>query len=77
MNPEVKYSLWAGALYFVVANPLTYGLVNSVLGRVVEISGPGGATQAGTLIHAVVYGLLTFLLMKLGRSASRQQVQQE
>lgn len=76
MNPEVKYSLWAGALYFVVANPVTYGLVNSVLGRVIKISGPGGATQAGTLIHAAVYGLLTFLLMKLGR-ASRQPVEQE
>ena len=74
MNPEVKYSLWAAALYFVVANPVTYGIVQSILGGVVKISGGDGPTQIGTLIHAIVYGLLTFLLMKIGRKSSYTRV---
>lgn len=71
MKPEIKYSLWAAALYFTVANPVTYGIVQSLLGNVVKISGEDGPTQVGTLIHSVVYGLLTFLLMKIGQSQKK------
>jgi len=74
MNPEIKYSLWAAVLYFVVANPVTYGIVQSLLGGVVKISGNDGPTQVGTLIHSVVYGLLTFLLMKIGKRANQVQM---
>lgn len=75
MNHELKYSIWAGALYFLVANPVTYGLVQNLLGRFVEISGSDGPTQVGTLIHSVVYGLITFLLMKMiGKSDTYDRV---
>uniref|UniRef100_A0A6C0BN77 Uncharacterized protein n=1 Tax=viral metagenome TaxID=1070528 RepID=A0A6C0BN77_9ZZZZ len=73
MNPEIKYSLWAAGLYFIVANPITYGIVQSLLGNVVTVSGNDGPTQIGTLIHSVVYGLLTFLLMKVGKRARGYQ----
>lgn len=65
MNIEIKSSLMAAALYFVVANPVTYGIVQKLLGKVITVSGTDGPTQAGTLIHAIVFGLLTFLIMKI------------
>lgn len=75
MSTEVKASLMAAGLYFVVANPITYSIVQSLLGGLVTIAFPGGATQAGTFVHAIVFGLLTYLLMWLGtrsKSASYQ-----
>jgi uncharacterized membrane protein YvlD (DUF360 family) len=73
MNPQVKYSLMAAGLYFVVANPVTYQIVQAVLGGLVTISGPGGATQIGTAVHAAVFGLLSFLLMRLTSKAAKYE----
>lgn len=52
-------------LFFVVANPETYRLVNSVLGGVVSVSDASGcATQVGVAVHAVVFALAVHLLCK-------------
>jgi len=52
-------------LFFVVANPETYRLVNSVLGGVVSVSDASGcATQVGVAVHAVVFALAVHFLCK-------------
>ena len=61
----LKSSLLAAGLYFVVANPVTYDIVEKVFGSLVTVKNMGGATQIGTAIHAAVYGLLTYLIMFL------------
>lgn len=65
MNPEIKHSLMAAGLYFLVANPVTYSIMESILGSFVSITDAAGRpTQIGTAIHAAVFGLLTYLLMR-------------
>mgnify|MGYP007095242226 CR=1 FL=1 len=75
MNPQLKASLIAAGLYFVVANPYTYDLTQAVLGKFVTYTDMNGRpTQAGTLIHAGVYGLLTYLIMRLTIKRSYEQI---
>ena len=65
LSNAARRSLFAAGLYFLVANPVTYSLMESLLGSVVSITDAAGRpTQVGTAIHAVVFGLLTWLLMR-------------
>ena len=48
-------------LFFIVANPVTYKLVNDLLGKLVPITDhQGRPTQQGVAVHAVVFGLLCY-----------------
>ncbi len=76
MSDKMKNLRWAAlsaALFFVVANPKTYDVVQSLLGGVVTVKDQEGPTQAGTAIHALVFGLLSFLIhsMMARRAAAR------
>ena len=54
-----KYTLMTTIIFLIIANPYTYILVNSLLGKFVKIaSSTGCPTTAGLLIHAVVFTLL-------------------
>ena len=54
-----KYTLITTIIFLIVANPYTYILVNSLLGKLVKIASPVGCpTTAGLLLHAVVFTLL-------------------
>lgn len=54
-----KYTLITTIIFLIVANPYTYILVNSLLGKLVKIANPVGCpTTAGLLLHAVVFTLL-------------------
>lgn len=66
MNPEVRASLISAGLFFVVANPYTYDLTESLLGKFLKYTDSNGRpTQAGTFVHALVFGLLVYLIMRL------------
>lgn len=66
MNPELRASLISAGLFFVVANPYTYDLTESLLGKFVKYTDSNGRpTQAGTFVHALVFGLLTYLIMRI------------
>lgn len=69
----VKSSAIAALLFFVVANPAVYNVTQSLLGQFVTLQDELGApTQAGVAIHAVVYGLLTLLIMKIGSGLKKK-----
>lgn len=71
LTPEAKASLMAGGLFFLVANPYTYDLTQALLGRFVSYTDSNGRpTQAGTLIHAGVFALLTYLIMRINQKRS-------
>ena len=54
-----KYTLITTIIFLIVANPYTYILVNTLLGKLVKIANPVGCpTTAGLLLHAVVFTLL-------------------
>jgi hypothetical protein len=59
-------TLQAALLFYIVANPMTYRLVDSLLGGVVgRIASPSGSpTQLGLIVHSIVFGLITYQLMK-------------
>ena len=54
--------LLAAVLFYVVSNPATYKLVESLLGRFFKIATNGSPTATGLLVHTVVFGVLFYLL---------------
>lgn len=65
-GPFVIPSVMAAVLFFVIASPFTYGIVQSLLGGLVTIASSSGApTLAGLVAHSVVYGLISFGLMHI------------
>lgn len=61
-----KYTLITTIIFLLVANPYTYTLVNSLLGKLVKIASPVGCpTTAGLILHAVVFTLLLRGVMDL------------
>lgn len=66
-DPEMLkwwYSFYSAVIFFVIANPMTYKVVNSILGKLVKISSDSGcATQTGVLVHSVVFLLIVRLMM--------------
>lgn len=64
-----KYTLQTTILFLIVVNPLTYKLVNMLIGKFVKIaSNKGCPTIAGMLVHALVFTLLLRLLMEQGNN---------
>jgi hypothetical protein len=59
LNGKSRVVLTAALLFFIVANPMTYQLVDTLLGPLLgRIAGPGGApTTLGLIVHSLVYGL--------------------
>jgi hypothetical protein len=65
MASKLQISLFAGLLFYVLSNPITYTLVNSLLATVgIPISISGKPTGTGLLVHSAVYALVVYLLMK-------------
>ena len=64
-------SLQAALLFLIVANPATYRLVQMIFGGLFKVANAttGCPSAAGLLLHAVVFGLLSYGLMMLKRPA--------
>ena len=64
-----KYSVIAGILFFIIANPSVYKVVDKIVGSILgrmfgKIAGPGGCpTTVGLILHSIVYVLVIRLLM--------------
>ena len=58
-------ALEAALLFFIVSNPMTYKLVDSLLGMLLgRIAGPSGCpTNTGLIVHTIVFGLGAYALM--------------
>jgi len=70
-DPKVMASLQASLLFLIVANPATYRLVQMIFGALFKVANAttGCPSAAGLLLHAVVFGLLSYGLMMLKRPA--------
>lgn len=64
---KVKFSLYSALLFFLVANPVTFRFVNSIVPGVAR---DGCPTAFGFVLHTVVFFSLSFLLMLLPRDPS-------
>jgi hypothetical protein len=74
LSRKTQAALTAALLFYVISSPFTYRLVDSVVGGVVgsvvpqfttlfKIAEAGCPTNYGLLVHAAVYGLVTYHLM--------------
>jgi hypothetical protein len=65
LNGKYAAVLTAALLFFIVANPMTYQLVDALLGPLLgRIAGPGGApTTLGLIVHSLVYGLVSVYVL--------------
>tara|TARA_B100000886_G_scaffold220664_2_gene153383 strand:- start:19008 stop:19277 length:270 start_codon:yes stop_codon:yes gene_type:complete len=61
-----RYTLYTTILFLIIVCPLTYKLVNAILGGIVRICDKKGCpTGAGIIVHAVVFTLLLRCLMDM------------
>ena len=60
-------TLQAVLLFFLISNPMTYRLTNSLLsGLTGRLADPGGCpTSKGLLLHSAVFGVIVYGLMLL------------
>ena len=75
LSRKAQASAVAALLFFVVASPLTYRLVDSLVGGVVtavvpalapvfKVAQAGCPTNYGLVLHAVVFGAITYAMMQ-------------
>ena len=67
LTQKQSATLQAVLLFFLIANPFTYRLTNSLLGGLIgRIADPSGCpTSTGLILHSVVFGLAVYGLMLL------------
>lgn len=59
-------SMMSAVLFYIIANPQTFLLVEQLLGRFVNVSNSVGCpTPVGLLVHAFVFFLITWGLMNM------------
>ena len=63
-------SLQAAILFAIVASPATYSLTQGLLGGLFKVTSNGVPTVAGLLLHAVVFGLLAYLIMCIAKPSN-------
>jgi hypothetical protein len=61
---KVKFSLYSALIFFLVANPVTFRFVNSIVPGVAQ---DGCPTAFGFVLHTIVFFGLSFLIMTLPR----------
>ena len=61
-----RYTLYTTVLFLIIVNPMTYKLVNMILGSFIRICDSKGCpTMSGIIVHAIVFTLLLRYLMDL------------
>ena len=65
ITQKVSATLQAVLVFYIIANPMTFRLVDSLLGGVVgRIANAGGCpTSLGLIVHSLVFGAVVYALM--------------
>jgi hypothetical protein len=65
LTQKQSATIQAVLLFFLIANPMTYRLTNSLLsGLIGRLSDPSGCpTSLGIVIHSAVFGAIVYALM--------------
>ena len=74
LSRKMQAALTAALLFYVISSPFTYRLVDQVVGGIVgslvpqymhlfKIAEAGCPTNYGLMVHAAVFGLVTYYLM--------------
>lgn len=65
LSVKQSATLQAVLVFYIIANPMTFRLVDSLLGGVVgRIANAGGCpTSLGLIVHSLVFGAVVYSLM--------------
>ncbi len=61
-DKKLRISVFAGILFFLIANPATFKLMSSILGN--WVANAGCPTTAGLILHTIVFIIVTRLSME-------------
>lgn len=64
---KVKFSFWSAMIFFLVANPITFRFVDSIIPGVAK---DGCPTAFGFMLHTAVFFALSFFIMLLPKDPS-------
>jgi len=65
---KAKYSAYTTLIFFLIANPETYKLLQKFLGGWVELSSPGGCpTPTGFFLHTALFFIVLWSFMLFPR----------
>ena len=65
---KMKYSFYSALVFFLIANPETYKVVQSLVGGFFTIAAPGGCpTPFGLFLHTLLFFLVMLALMMFPR----------
>ena len=65
---KAKYAAYTSLVFFLIANPETYKLLQKLVGSWVDIASPGGCpTPSGFFIHTGLFFLVLWALMLFPR----------
>jgi hypothetical protein len=67
---KAKYSFYSTLIFFLIANPETYKLMQQLLGRFLTIATDSGCpTPVGFFLHTILFFLVLWGLMLFPRDA--------
>lgn len=59
-----RYTIYTTIIFLFIVHPMTYKLVNSLLGSLIKICDSKGCpTNAGIIVHAIVFTLILRYIM--------------
>ena len=65
---KAKYSFYSTLVFFLVANPETYKLMQKIFGFIGTIAEPGGCpTPLGLYLHTIIFFFVILALMMFPR----------
>jgi hypothetical protein len=65
---KMKYSFYSMLVFFLIANPETYRVIQSFVGGFITIATPGGCpTPLGIFFHSILFFLVMLALMMFPR----------
>jgi len=65
---KAKYSFYSALVFFLVANPETYKILQKIIGGFITVANPSGCpTPVGLFIHTLLFFIVIFALMMFPR----------
>jgi hypothetical protein len=66
MSSKIQIAAFSALLFYIIANPITYSVVDALFSRLgLKVAINGKPTGSGLLLHAFVFGAVSYGLMRL------------
>jgi hypothetical protein len=64
MTSKIQIAAFSALLFYVIANPITYSVVDALLRNIgIKVAINGKPTGSGLVLHSLVFGAATLALM--------------